>query len=248
VTRSPSDLQASEASARPAVDPALVRCQQAAHTFGTGNAAVVAVYDVTCAVLPHARIAVTGPSGSGKSTLLHLMAGLEAPTAGSVSWPGLGGDPHGHPGRVGVVFQGASLLPALDVTENVALPLLLADTDEAAAAARAAGSLLRVGIGELAGKLPEELSGGQAQRVAVARVLAARPSLILADEPTGQLDHHSAAQLVDVLLQASDELGAALVVATHDPLVAARLPTQWTMRDGRVTVRHHPDSCAQAAP
>jgi ABC-type lipoprotein export system ATPase subunit len=213
---------------------ALFSCTDVARTYGTGVNAVVAVHAVSCTVLPSTRIALTGPSGSGKSTLLHLMAGLETPTAGHLEWPALGGHPLGHPGRVGVVFQGPSLLPALDVTENVTLPLLFADTGEAEATRRAVDALHRLGIGELANKLPEELSGGQAQRVAIARVLAAGPRLILADEPTGQLDHQSAATVLDVLLQASDELGAALVVSTHDPLIAQRLPGSWTMRDGRL--------------
>jgi putative ABC transport system ATP-binding protein len=214
------------------VAAAVIDCRDAARTFGSGPTAVVAVHGVTCQVLPDTQVALTGPSGSGKSTLLHLMAGLEHPTSGSVSWPALGGHPLGRPGRVGFVFQGPSLLPALDVAENVALPLLLGDTAEDEAADRAHVALERLAISDLARMLPEQLSGGQAQRVAVARALAARPSLILADEPTGQLDHHAAALVVDVLLQASAELGAALVVSTHDGLIAERLPTQWTMRDG----------------
>lgn len=211
-----------------------VICRDLARTFGSGATAVVAVYGVSCAVPPGSRIAVTGPSGSGKSTLLHLMAGLETPTSGTITWPALDGHPHGHPGRLGVVFQGPSLLPALDVTENVALPLLLIGADEEDAATRASEALHRLGINELADKLPEQLSGGQAQRVAVARVLASRPRLILADEPTGQLDHHAAGLVLDVLLQASAELGASLVVSTHDPIIAARLDVQWTMSDGRI--------------
>jgi ABC-type lipoprotein export system ATPase subunit len=214
--------------------PALVTCDGVALTYGGGVTAVVAVHGVTCRVLPTTRVAVTGPSGSGKSTLLHLMAGLETATAGALSWPGLGGHPSAHAGRVGVVFQGPSLLPALDALENVSFPLLLADTPEDEATRRAVEALHRLGIAGLARALPQELSGGQAQRVAVARVLAGRPVLILADEPTGQLDHHAAAGLLDVLLQAADELGAALLVGTHDPLIADRLPTRWTMRDGRL--------------
>ncbi|MDQ2750782.1 MAG: ABC transporter ATP-binding protein, partial [Actinomycetota bacterium] len=215
-------------------ESAVVACREVARTYGSGSAAVVAVYGVTCDVVPSARIALTGPSGSGKSTLLHMMAGLDSPTSGTLSWPALDGHPLGHPGRVGVVFQGPSLLPALDVTENVALPLLLADTPEKVAVQQAGAALHRLGIGDLADKLPEQLSGGQAQRVAVARALASRPALILADEPTGQLDHEAAALVVDVLLQACAQLGAALVVATHDPLIADRLAVQWTMRDGRL--------------
>ncbi len=213
----------------------MVVCQEVACTFGSGTAAVVAVHGVSATVAPGTRVALTGPSGSGKSTLLHLMAGLEMPTAGTVSWPGLGGHPLAVPGRIGVVFQGPSLLPALDVVENVALPLLLADTAEDEATARAVAALDLLAIGDLARKLPEQLSGGQAQRVAVARALAAHPALILADEPTGQLDHEAAALVIDVLLHATTELGAALVVSTHDPLIARRLPTQWAMRDGTLS-------------
>ncbi len=213
----------------------MVVCQEVACTFGSGTAAVVAVHGVSATVTSGTRVALTGPSGSGKSTLLHLMAGLETPTAGTVSWPGLGGHPLAVPGRIGVVFQGPSLLPALDVVENVALPLLLADVTEDEATAQAVAALDLLAIGDLARKLPEQLSGGQAQRVAVARALAARPALILADEPTGQLDHEAAALVIEVLLHATTALDAALVVSTHDPLIAQRLPTRWAMRDGTLS-------------
>jgi ABC-type lipoprotein export system ATPase subunit len=210
----------------------LVSCVGIGHTFGTGSSAVVAVYGVTLTIPTGARIALTGPSGSGKSTLLHMLAGLETPTAGQLSWPGLGGHPLDRPGRVGMIFQGPSLLPALTVLENVTLPLLLADTEATLASAVAMDALARVGIADLYAALPEQLSGGQAQRVAVARALAARPALILADEPTGQLDHATAATVIDVLLATCDELGAALIVSTHDPIIAARLRQEWVMRDG----------------
>jgi putative ABC transport system ATP-binding protein len=214
--------------------PDLVICERVAHTYGSGITAVVAVHDVTCRVLPSTRVAITGPSGSGKSTLLHLMGGLETVTAGTLSWPGLGGHPLARPGRIGIVFQGPSLLPALNALENVAFPLQLANTGDHDAKERAYAALRRLRITDLAGKLPQELSGGQAQRVAMARVVASDPALILADEPTGQLDHHTAAQVIDVLLQAADELGAGLVLSTHDPLIAQRLPGQWIMSDGRL--------------
>jgi len=218
----------------PGAVPDLVICERAAHTYGTGITAVVAVHDVTCRVLPSTRVAITGPSGSGKSTLLHLMAGLETTTAGALWWPGLGGYPLAHPGRIGIVFQGPSLLPALDALENVAFPLQMAATGDHDAKELAWDAMRRLGITDLAGKLPQELSGGQAQRVAVARVIAADPALILADEPTGQLDHHAGGLVIDVLLQAADELSAGLVISTHDPLIAHRLPQQWTMNDGRL--------------
>jgi putative ABC transport system ATP-binding protein len=180
------------------------------------------------------QIALTGPSGSGKSTLLHMLAGLDTPTSGTISWPGIDGSPVGRPGVVGLVFQGPSLLPPLDVAENIALPLLLSGCDEKQARARAEAALHEVGLDELGGRLPEELSGGQAQRVAVARALAIRPRVILADEPTGQLDSAHAAQVAALLLDAAARLGAALVLATHDMALAGRLPDRWQMADGRL--------------
>jgi ABC-type lipoprotein export system ATPase subunit len=220
---------------------AVVRADRVVRRFGSGAATIVAVRGVTAAVAPRAQIALTGPSGSGKSTLLHLLAGLDTPTTGTVSWPGIDG--HGTDGRagIGVVFQGRSLVPNLDVTENVCLPLLFADCAEAEATARAADALDRLGIAELAHALPDELSGGQAQRVAIARVLAAAPRLILADEPTGQLDQDTAALVIDVLVHAADDLGAALIVSTHDPSIARRLPTEWAMHDGRLRAGARPN-------
>ncbi len=223
---------------RPTEAVVLARCDHVARTFGTGLGAVVAVHDITCEIHARQQLAITGPSGSGKSTLLHLLAGLDAPTTGAVIWPALGARDDLRPGPVGVVFQGPSLLPPLDVAENVALPLLLGGASEADARAAAGAALTRLDLSALAAKLPEELSGGQAQRVAVARVLAGRPRLILADEPTGQLDHASAAVIVDALLEAAAHVGAALVVTTHDPVVAARLTTRWAMVDGSFADPH----------
>jgi len=217
-----------------APDEVLVRCEGVARTFGAGAAAVVAVHGVSWEVRSGQQIALTGSSGSGKSTLLHLLAGLDEPTVGTVAWPALGRRADLRPGPVAVVFQGPSLLPPLDVLENVALPLVLSGVTATDANASATGALERLGLAPLAAKLPEELSGGQAQRVAVARVLAGRPRLILADEPTGQLDHVTAADVIDALVDTAAELGAGLVVTTHDPLIASRLGQQWTMDDGRL--------------
>jgi ABC-type lipoprotein export system ATPase subunit len=214
-------------------DP-LVETRDVARTFGRGPAAVVAVHGATCRVLPGDQISLVGPSGSGKSTLLHLMAGLDRPTLGRVSWPALGCHPSElTAGTIGLVFQGPSLLPDLDVVENVALPLLLAGEAESDARAGAILLLAELGLTDLAGQLPEELSGGQAQRVAVARALVAQPRLVLADEPTGQLDHEAAAVVVDLLLSTTGRLGAGLVISTHDSVIAARLAQRWTMVDGR---------------
>lgn len=211
----------------------VVACRGVSRSFGRGAAEVLAVRDVTAVVEQGQRIALVGESGSGKSTLLHLMAGLDAPSAGAVDWPALQLR-DGRPLGVGVVFQAPSLLPMLDVTENVALPLLLAGVPVGEARDRAADALERLELAGLAGALPEQLSGGQAQRVAIARVLAGEPALVLADEPTGQLDRRTAAHVLDVLLAAVDVLGAALVVSTHDPAVADRLEHRWAMADGRL--------------
>jgi ABC-type lipoprotein export system ATPase subunit len=222
----------------------LVRCDGVARTFGEGARAVVAVHGIDCAVLAGEHIAVTGPSGSGKSTLLHLLAGLDAPTRGMVSWPALGTRAALRPGPVAIAFQGPSLLDPLDVVENVALPQLLAGIEEGAALAAARHALDRLGLASLAGRLPEELSGGQMQRVAVARVLAGQPRLILADEPTGQLDHTAGTAVVQALQEAAGLLGAALVLTTHDPAIARLLPVGWTMADGRLQYGRAVPSCS----
>ncbi len=212
----------------------LVRCAGAARTYGSGPTATVALQPTDCEVFAGQSVAVVGPSGSGKSTLLHLMAGLDDPTVGTVSWPAIGTRAQLRPGRVAVIFQGPSLLPPLTVLENVALPLVIGGMTDREAREVAAGALGTLDLAELADKLPEEISGGQAQRVAVARALAGEPSLILADEPTGQLDRTNGAAVVDVLLAASHTAGSALVVSTHDLTVAARLPERWEMHSGAI--------------
>jgi putative ABC transport system ATP-binding protein len=208
------------------------RGERLGRTYRAGAGELVAVREASCQIDVFDRIAVTGPSGSGKSTLLHLISGLESPTSGTASWPALGGHPRQVPGRIGMVFQSPSLLPPLNVVENVALPLLIAGEPTATARARANSALAAVDLDGLADRLPEEISGGQAQRAAVARAIVGRPLVILADEPTGQLDTTTAGHIIDVLLAAADRLGAALVVATHDPAIAGRLEQQWIMHDG----------------
>ncbi len=214
---------------------ALVRCVGVARTYGQGPTATVALQVTDCEVFAGQRIALVGPSGSGKSTLLHLMAGLDDPTVGEVSWPAIGDRDALRPGRVAVVFQGPSLLPPLTVLENTSLPLVIGGMTDRAAREVARAALRTLELQELAEKLPEEISGGQAQRVAVARALAGKPSLILADEPTGQLDSINGAAVVDVLLAASAHAGSALVISTHDLHVAARLPERWEMHSGEIT-------------
>jgi ABC-type lipoprotein export system ATPase subunit len=225
------------------IDDALVRCEGVARTFGSGARATVALEPVSCTVGAGARIALVGSSGSGKSTLLHLMAGLDDPSLGEVTWPAIGDRGVLRPGPLAMIFQGPSLLPPLTVSENVALPLTLGGIPAAEARRLALIALDLLDLRDLAEKLPEEISGGQAQRVAVARALAGEPRLILADEPTGQLDRASGSAVIDVLLAAADHSGAALVVTTHDPTVADRLPERWEMRDGRLHTTSREISC-----
>jgi ABC-type lipoprotein export system ATPase subunit len=232
----PAQLAAA-GSQRPPAAPPLARCAGLARTFGRGRSAVVALHEATCAIDGGQLIALVGSSGSGKSTLLHLLAGLDTPTAGTIEWPALADAPL-RPGPVAVVFQAASLVPALDVLENVTLPLLLAGRDDPSAVAAAKNALAAVGLTEVAERLPDELSGGQAQRVAIARALASGARLLLADEPTGQLDHETAGAVIDALIDAARRSGAALVVATHDREVAARFPTRWRIVDGRLDAAH----------
>jgi ABC-type lipoprotein export system ATPase subunit len=214
---------------------AIAECRGAGVVHGTGERRVVALHPTSCTIFARQQLALVGPSGSGKSTLIHLLSGLQAPTSGTVAWPALAGRPL-RPGPIGVVFQGPSLLPPLTVLENVALPLHLMGGTRRGAAATALELLALVGVEELAERIPDELSGGQAQRVAIARALVTTPSLILADEPTSQLDSANAELVTDALLDSADATGAALVVTTHDPTIADRFDLRWTVADGLLAV------------
>ncbi|MBA3690505.1 MAG: ATP-binding cassette domain-containing protein [Actinobacteria bacterium] len=219
---------------------ALVHAASLRKVHGAGDAAVTALADATFTVSRGDQIALVGPSGSGKSTLLHLMAGLDIPSGGTIEWPAIGPITALRPGSVSFAFQGPSLLPPLTVLENVALPLLLAGEGEAAAASTAREMLLRFHIGNIADKLPEEISGGQSQRAGLARAIVGQPRLVLADEPTGQLDHETAALVMAGLLATLDDVGAATVVATHDLSVAAVFPVRWTISAGTLTTEAAP--------
>ena len=214
----------------------LAYIQNGERTYRRGNTPVVALVSATCAIMPGDRIALVGPSGSGKSTLLHLLGGLDTPTSGILAWPALGARETLRPGKIGFVFQTQSLLAPMTVVENVEIPLLLGQVSAEKARATALDMLERIELESLAEKLPEELSGGQAQRVAMARALVCGPKLILADEPTGQLDHPTAQHLFDVLLAALEGTDTALLVATHDMTVAERMHTVWRMQHGTLEV------------
>jgi ABC-type lipoprotein export system ATPase subunit len=211
----------------------LVSARDISRSYAQGDAKIHALDHASCDIFPGEQIALMGRSGSGKSTLLHLLGGLETPSSGTLLWPLLGERENLRPGKVAYVFQMQSLIPSLTVLENVSLPLLL-QHDSARATGQAMKTLEQLELATLAEKLPEELSGGQAQRVAVARALASNPKLILADEPTGQLDQTTAQHLLEVLLSSVAESGAALIIATHDSLVAARFPKQWSMAHGKL--------------
>ncbi len=214
----------------------LVHAQGVSRAYRRGSETIVAVDGVDCAVLAGARIALEGRSGSGKSTLLQMMGGIETPTSGSLEWPALGSRETVRPRKIAMVFQRESLLEPLTVVENLELPLVLAGSEPVEARALALEALARLGLRELRDKLPEELSGGQSQRVAFARAIAQRAPLILADEPTGQLDTHTADDFLTRVLRLLDRDGTALVVATHDRRLAARMGTRWQMERGHVKV------------
>ncbi|HEY8312897.1 MAG TPA: ABC transporter ATP-binding protein [Candidatus Baltobacteraceae bacterium] len=214
----------------------LAEAQNVSRTYRVGGQDVVALADASVRIEASARVALLGPSGSGKSTLLQLLGGIDAPTTGTIRWPAFGAADALRPKNVAFVFQNQSLLAPLTVIENVELPLLLEGQSQAHARASAAKMLETIELAGLADKLPEELSGGQAQRVAFARALVGRPPLLLADEPTGQLDRPTADRLLDAVLHFLDDSGTALVIATHDRDVAARMSQRWTMEHGVLQV------------
>ena len=217
------------------VDKLLVQALAVWRIFRQGNVDIIAVADASCSILSGARIAIIGPSGSGKSTLLHLLAGLDQHTSGMLSWPALGSRDNLRPAQIGVALQMPGLLPSLTVIENVTVPLLLGQGAPDIALVKADKVLEELELDNPANKLPEELSGGQAQRVALARALVTRPRLILSDEPTGQLDHPTAQHLFDLLFSALEGSETALVIATHDPVVAERLNVVWKIHQGRLS-------------
>jgi putative ABC transport system ATP-binding protein/lipoprotein-releasing system ATP-binding protein len=210
----------------------LAEATDVSRVFGEGDNRVIALQHATCKIVRGDRIALVGPSGSGKSTLLHLLAGLDDPTSGGITWPALGDRSGLRSTKVSFVFQSESLLAPLTVLENIEVPCLLGGSDSNVAREDASRLLEELDLRALAYKLPEEISGGQAQRAAVARSLITQPALILADEPTGQLDHSTARHLLDLLDRRLQGTDTALVIATHDSLVAARMKTQWKIEHG----------------
>ncbi|WP_193432396.1 ABC transporter ATP-binding protein [Tessaracoccus aquimaris] len=203
-----------------------------------------ALVGVDIEVLGGQLTAVTGPSGSGKTTLLNLLGGLDRPTSGEVVLDGadvLSAMSEtevlaARRSRIGYVFQTFGLIPVLSAAENVEVPLRLANVDPAERAERVATILDRVGLAQHARQRPHELSGGQQQRVGVARALVAEPDILIADEPTGQLDSDTAATIMDLIVELTHERGLASVISTHDPLLMARADRTVHLIDGAVEV------------
>ena len=212
-----------------------------AKTYGEGHARVEALRGIDLAVQAGEFLAIMGPSGSGKSTLLHLLAGVEQPTSGQVLLEGrdlaqLDDDERTliRRRRMGFVFQHFNLLPTLTAAENVTLPLLLDGVSPQEAQRRGTTSLALVNMEHRQTHLPSELSGGEQQRVAVARALVIEPALLLADEPTGNLDSEAGQQVVDLLRRLVRERGQTIVIVTHDGQIAAQADSIVHVRDGRL--------------
>ena len=229
-----------EAPQPPPAPPVLV-ARDLTKVYGEGGAAVRALDGASIEVRRGEIVAIMGPSGSGKSTMLHLLGALETPTSGAISLGGERYDGLDDAGltrvrrdRIGFVFQFFNLLPSLSAEENVLLPALIAGDRGEAARARVRELLGRVGLANRIDHLPAELSGGEQQRVSIARALLREPELVLADEPTGNLDSRSGAEVLELLREVSESEQQTVVMVTHDPGAAAVADRVVFLRDGRV--------------
>jgi putative ABC transport system ATP-binding protein len=221
--------------------PLVVEAFDVHKSYRRGRVEVNAVRGVSLAVAPGEMVAIVGPSGSGKSTLLNLLGALDRPSAGEVVIAGAKLSELDDAARtrlrrdkIGLVFQFFNLLPLLTARENVSLPLLLAGVPRAEADKRADELLARVGLASRADHTPDELSGGEMQRVAVARALGPRPVVLLADEPTGNLDSESGTGVLGLLSAAARNAGCAVIMVTHDPRAAAVSDRVIEFKDGRI--------------
>jgi ABC-type lipoprotein export system ATPase subunit len=220
---------------------ALSACRGVGVRYGTGAAQVVALEGVDVMIEAGETLALRGPSGSGKTTLLHLLGGLVLPSEGEVIWKGrslalldVAARGEARAAGIGYVFQGSNLLPTLTALENVAFTTWVAVRAGLRARTEPEELLALVGLEGKADALPTELSGGEAQRVALARSLAQSPEMLLCDEPTGHLDSDTAGRVLDLLSALRERFGFALVLATHDLGVAGRCDRQVELADGRV--------------
>ena len=220
---------------------AAIECRGIRRDYRRGAETIQTLQDVDVDIEAGAFVALMGPSGSGKTTLLNLVAGIDRPTAGTIR---VGGTDIAGMGRgqlaawrsatVGYIFQLYNLVPVLTAYENVELPLLLHRIGATERHRRVAEALEVVGLADRHGHYPRQLSGGQEQRVAIARAVVTRPALLLADEPTGDLDRASAAQVMDLLVRLNRERGQTIVMVTHDPATAARAGRTVHLEKGKI--------------
>jgi putative ABC transport system ATP-binding protein len=219
----------------------IVQTSNLTKIYGKGETAVTAINHINLSIQSREFVAVMGPSGCGKSTMLHLLGGLDRPSEGSVMIAGQNLADMSDSDlsrlrlrRLGFIFQFYNLIPVLSAVENVALPMLLDGVKPAQAREKAADWLKKVGLANRITHSPDQLSGGQQQRVAIARALIADPELILADEPTGNLDSRAGDEIVQLLSQVSGEWGRSIVMVTHDPRIAAYADRIIFLKDGRI--------------
>ena len=231
----------------------MIQVRDVVMRLGGGERAVTALNGVSLDVAAREVLAITGASGSGKSTLLGLLAGLDQPSEGSITVDGveitrLGEDALARfrRERIGYVFQSFHLIPTLTATENVATPLEIAGVPHALRRAREL--LAEVGLPARAAHYPAQLSGGEQQRVALARAVALRPALLLADEPTGNLDSTTGEQIIELLLALNRERQSTLVLVTHDEALARHADRVVTLRDGRIVAERRPTLETAAVP
>ena len=217
----------------------VLECRNVTREFREGQSTLAVLRGVSLAVRPAERVAIIGASGSGKTTLLQIMGGLDEPSAGGVLINGapMHGTSEAAKGElrnryIGFVYQFHHLLPEFTAEENVAMPLLIRRVPKPDALERARSLLDRVGLGERLSHKPGELSGGERQRAAVARALITRPQLVLADEPTGNLDAGNGEHVLKLMLELNDELRTSLVIVTHDHSIAARMDRVLLLEDG----------------
>jgi putative ABC transport system ATP-binding protein len=220
-------------------ESSLLRAASLTKTVSTADHSLTIVNDVSLSVAKGETVAIVGASGSGKTTLLGLLAGLDRPTSGEIFWgnEALSSKNEdqlaaGRAQRIGFIFQSFQLLPALTALENVALPLELAGARDAEA--RASEWLGKVGLGGRVNHMPRQLSGGEQQRVAIARAFVTSPELVFADEPTGNLDSKTGADVVNLMFALNAQAGTTLVLVTHDLQLAARCARTIKLADGRV--------------